>query len=92
MIYGGVGIDTVAPNKIFIGNNVAITAGTRILTHYLDPSRSGRMFRIGEVHIPWIYESPVNKGCYLHYALVIIVGTALAYWVNRFCEKALKKN
>ena len=44
MIYGGVGIDTVAPNKIFIGNNVAITAGTRILTHYLDPSRSGRMF------------------------------------------------
>ena len=51
MIYGGVGIDTVAPNKIFIGNNVAITAGTRILTHYLDPSRSGRMFRIGEVHI-----------------------------------------
>ena len=51
LIYGGVGIDTVAPNKIFIGNNVAITAGTRILTHYLDPSRSGRMFRIGEVHI-----------------------------------------
>ena len=51
LIYGGVGIDTVAPNKIFIGNNVAITAGTRMLTHYLDPSRSGRMFRIGEVHI-----------------------------------------
>ena len=47
MIYGSVGIDTVAPNKIFIGNNVPITA----LTHYLDPSRSGRMFRIGEVHI-----------------------------------------
>ena len=22
-----------------------------VLTHYLDPSRSGRMFRIGEVHI-----------------------------------------
>ena len=44
------------------------------------------------VYLPWIYESPVNKGCYLHYALVIIVGTALAYWVNRFCEKALKKN
>ncbi|MCC0777155.1 acyltransferase [Bacteroides faecis] len=47
MIYGSVGIDTVAPNKIFIGNNVPITA----LTHYLDPSRLGRMFRIGEVHI-----------------------------------------
>ena len=33
-----------------------------------------------------------SGGCYLHYALVIIVGTALAYCVNRFCEKALKKN
>ena len=44
------------------------------------------------IYLPWIYESPVNKGCYLHYALVIIVGTALAYCVNRFCEKALKKN
>ena len=62
MIYGGVGIDTVAPNKIFIGNNVAITAGTRILTHYLDPSRSGRMFRIGEVHI----EDDVFIGCLLY--------------------------
>lgn len=30
------------------------------------------------IYLPWIYESPVNKGCYLHYALVIIVGTALA--------------
>ncbi|MFT0226501.1 acyltransferase [Bacteroides thetaiotaomicron] len=51
LIYGGVGVDTVAPDKIFIGNNVAITAGTKILTHYLDPSVKGRMFRIGEVHI-----------------------------------------
>lgn len=51
LIYSGVLIDTVAPNKIFIGNNVAITAGVKILTHYLDPSRKGRIFRIGEVHI-----------------------------------------
>lgn len=51
LIYGGVLIDTVAPDKVFIGNNVAITAGTKILTHYLDPSRPGRMFCIGEVHI-----------------------------------------
>mgnify|MGYP000494185668 FL=1 len=50
-VYGGVLIDTVAPNKIFIGNNVAITAGVKILTHYLDPSQKGRIFRIGEVHI-----------------------------------------
>ena len=51
LIYGGVRFDTVAPDKVFIGNNVAITAGTKILTHYLDPTRKGRMFRIGEVHI-----------------------------------------
>lgn len=51
LIYGGVLIDTVAPNKIFIGNNVAITAVVKILTHYLDPSQKGRIFRIGEVHI-----------------------------------------
>ena len=51
LIYGGVRIDSVAPDKVFIGNNVAITAGTTILTHYLDPTRKGRSFRIGEVHI-----------------------------------------
>lgn len=50
-IYGGVLFDTVAPNNIYIGNNVVITAGTKILTHYLDPSVEGRKFRIGEVHI-----------------------------------------
>ena len=51
LIYGGVRFDTVAPDKVFVGNNVAITTGTTILTHYLDPTRKGRMFRIGEVHI-----------------------------------------
>lgn len=51
LVYGGVLIDTVAPNNIYIGNNVAITAGTKILTHYLDPSVKSRQFRIGEVHI-----------------------------------------
>lgn len=51
LIYGRVLIDTVAPYNVYIGNNVAITAGTKILTHYLDPSVKGRKFRIGEVHI-----------------------------------------
>lgn len=51
LVYGGTLIDTVAPDKIFIGNNVAITAGTKILTHYLDPTSKGRRFRIGEVRI-----------------------------------------
>ena len=50
-IYSGVSVDTVYPDCIHIGNNVAITAGTRILTHYLDPSKKGRIFRKGEVHI-----------------------------------------
>lgn len=45
------GIDTVAPDMIYIGNNVAITSGTKILTHYLDPSKKGRIFRLGEVRI-----------------------------------------
>ncbi|WP_317207548.1 transferase [Bacteroides thetaiotaomicron] len=65
LIYGGVGVDTVAPDKIFIGNNVAITAGTKILTHYLDPSVKGRMFRIGEVHI----EDDVFIGVNVVYAI-----------------------
>lgn len=51
IIYNGVGIDSVAPDKIYIGNNVAITAGTKILTHYLDPNEKGNKFRFGEVHI-----------------------------------------
>lgn len=51
LIYGGVLIDTVAPYNVYIGNNVTITAGTKILTHYLDPSVKGRIFRMGEVHI-----------------------------------------
>ena len=51
IIYSGVSIDKVAPDKIFIGNNVAITAGTKILTHYLDPNEKGNKFRYGEVHI-----------------------------------------
>ena len=51
MIYGGVTIDTVAPENIHIGNNAAITFGVKILTHYLDPSQPGRHFRLGDVYI-----------------------------------------
>lgn len=39
------------PIKIFIGKGVRITAGTKILTHYLDPTQPGVHFRKGEVHI-----------------------------------------
>ena len=51
MVYSGVRIDTVAPDKIYIGKNVAITSGTTILTHYLNPEIKGRYFSLGEVHI-----------------------------------------
>lgn len=50
-IYSNVSIDTVRPDLVSIGNNVAITAGTKILTHFLDPSQEGRKFRYGEVII-----------------------------------------
>lgn len=50
-IYNGVTIDTVYPENIYIGNNVTITSGVKILTHYLDPTQTGRIYRKGEVHI-----------------------------------------
>ena len=49
--YKNVTFDTVHPELIHIGENVTITEGTKILTHYLDPNSKGRIFRIGEVFI-----------------------------------------
>lgn len=51
VIYGGVDIDSVAPDMIYIGNHVAITSGAKALTHYLDPNKKGRIFRLSEVHL-----------------------------------------
>lgn len=51
LIYKDVHFDTVSPENIIIDDNVTITSGVRILTHYLDPGQPGRMFRIGEVRI-----------------------------------------
>ena len=31
-----------------------------------------------------IYNSPLNKGCYLHYDLVVVIGTLLAILLMRF--------
>lgn len=36
---------------------------------------------------PKIYASSLNYGCYLHYAMVIVLGTTLAYLVHRLCDK-----
>ena len=50
-IYSNVVFDTVHPELITIGDNVKITSGVKILTHYLDPSVPGVHFRNGEVKI-----------------------------------------
>ena len=44
-----VDFDTVAPQRIHIGERCAITVGTRILTHYKNP-RTGRWY-VGDVNI-----------------------------------------
>lgn len=36
---------------------------------------------------PKVYASSLNYGCYLHYSLVFIIGTALAYFVHKGCDK-----
>lgn len=50
-VYSNVLIDSVAPERIHISEGVTITSGTKILTHYYDPSQKGRHFRIGDVYI-----------------------------------------
>ena len=50
-IYSNVKIDTIAPENITIGNNVRITSGVKILTHYLDTNQPCVHFRIGYVTI-----------------------------------------
>ena len=50
-IYKRVSIDTVAPDLLILGNRVTLTEGTTILTHFLDPTKPGRNFRLGKVII-----------------------------------------
>lgn len=38
-------------------------------------------------YLPMVYESSINKGNYLHYGLVMILGTLLAYGVHLLCDK-----
>lgn len=58
-IYRDVYFDSVAPHLITVGKNVTITQNTTILTHYLDPNKRGRVFRLGEVYI----QDDVFIGC-----------------------------
>lgn len=50
-IYKNVVFDRVAPHLITIGNNVTITDQVKILTHYFEPNKPGRHFRLGDVTI-----------------------------------------
>lgn len=40
-------------------------------------------------YLPCLYESPLNKGYYLSYSIVCLVGTILAYFVNTICNRLL---
>ena len=43
--------DTMYPQNIHVGRGVHITANVTILTHYLDISRNGVLWRSGHVYI-----------------------------------------
>lgn len=58
-IYRNVYFDSVAPHLITIGKGVTITQDTTILTHFLDPTQQGRMYRLGKV----VIEDDVFIGC-----------------------------
>lgn len=47
----GASFDKVYPEGIIIDESVVITKGVTILTHYLDTTKSGLEFRLGDVHI-----------------------------------------
>lgn len=42
-------------------------------------------------YLPRLYESPLNKGCYLSYFIVCVLGTILAYLVNRISNRMLNR-
>ncbi len=43
-------------------------------------------------YLPQLYYSPLNRGCYLSYFIVCVVGTILAYIVHKFCSRLLNIN
>ena len=50
-IYRNVYFDSVAPHLVTIEKGVTITQNTQVLTHFLDPTQKGRMYRMGRVKI-----------------------------------------
>lgn len=69
-IYRNVYFDSVAPHLITIGKGVTITQDTTILTHFLDPSQKGRMYRMGRVTI----EEDAFIGCNVTICSAVTIG------------------
>ena len=69
-IYRNVYFDSVAPHLITIEKGVTITRGTTILTHFLDPTQKGRMYRLGRVKI----EEDVFIGCNVTICNTVTIG------------------
>lgn len=43
-------------------------------------------------YLPNLYNSPMNKGCYLFYFIVCVVGTVLAHLIHLMCDKLFFKS
>lgn len=43
-------------------------------------------------YLPQLYYSPINQGCYLSYSIVCVVGTLIAFFVNRLCSRLQRIN
>ena len=43
-------------------------------------------------YLPNLYNSSMNKGCYLSYFIVCVVGTVLAYLIHLMCNKLFFKS
>lgn len=69
-IYRNVYFDSVAPHLITIENGVTITQATTILTHFLDPTKKGRNYNLGEVHI----EEDAFIGCNVTICNAVTIG------------------
>lgn len=52
---------------------------------------NGLMYGVLLTCMPFLNNAPWNYGGFMHYGLVVVVGTVLAYLVNRLCEYILKK-
>ena len=69
-IYRNVYFDSVAPHLITIEKGVTITQNTTILTHFLDPTKKGRNYNLGKVHI----EEDAFIGCNVIICNAVTIG------------------